>query len=115
MDGNSTSAYLRVRFPVGDPSALDRLLLRVKYDDGFVAYLNGVRIAEANAPAAPTWNAAATVQHDDAAAVLFEEVDVSAALGDLAEGENLLAIHGLNASLTSSDFLIAVELDATLR
>jgi hypothetical protein len=44
---------------------------------------------------------------------LFESIDVSALLGNLKRGSNLLAIHGLNASTTSSDFLISAELSAS--
>ena len=64
---------------------------------------------------APAWNSAATAGHPDAQAVVYEDIDITAAMAGLplaSEGANVLAIHGLNASLTSSDFLIAVELEA---
>ena len=49
MLGVNPTAYIRIPFQMdGDPSQLDRLKLRMKYDDGFVAYLNGQKIAEAN-------------------------------------------------------------------
>ncbi|MBN1420493.1 MAG: lamin tail domain-containing protein, partial [Planctomycetes bacterium] len=35
----NATAYVRIPFTVDDPSEFDNLLLRVKYDDGFVAYL----------------------------------------------------------------------------
>ncbi|MHC4206430.1 MAG: lamin tail domain-containing protein, partial [Planctomycetota bacterium] len=38
--------------------------------------------------------------------------DISTSLGNLKQGRNLLAIHGLNASFTGSDFLISAELIA---
>lgn len=50
MHQRNASLYARFPFAVADPSALDRLALRVRYDDGFVAYLNGVEIARRNAP-----------------------------------------------------------------
>src|SRR5262249_43556303 len=53
MYGFNASAYLRVLFDVPSPSALESLFLRIKYDDGFVAYLNGQLVASRNAPAAP--------------------------------------------------------------
>ncbi|MCZ6793573.1 MAG: chitobiase/beta-hexosaminidase C-terminal domain-containing protein, partial [Planctomycetota bacterium] len=113
MDGVNTSVYLRLPFQLADPGEVQSLSLRMRYDDGFVAYLNGVEIARANAPATPSWNAAATGLHDDGAAVVFEGFEVSQHLGDLLAGDNVLAIHGLNESLTSSDMLVEPTLSGS--
>ena len=43
------SVYVRIPFQVDSPES-DTLTLKMKYDDGFVAYLNGVEVAHANAP-----------------------------------------------------------------
>ncbi|MHC4440052.1 MAG: lamin tail domain-containing protein, partial [Planctomycetota bacterium] len=51
--------------------------------------------------------------HSDSAAVLFETIDISEFMDTLKQGENLLAIHGMNSSATSSDFLISAELTAS--
>ncbi len=57
MLGVNSTAYIRIPFQVdGDPGQFDRLKLRMKYDDGFVAYLNGQKIAEGNAPTTPQWD-----------------------------------------------------------
>ena len=53
------------RLPSRPARPFDRLKLRIKYDDGFVAYLNGVKVAESNAPAGPAWNSEATAAHDE--------------------------------------------------
>lgn len=42
------SVYLRHEFNVVDTAAIEQLLLYMDYDDGYVAYLNGVEIARAN-------------------------------------------------------------------
>ncbi|MCZ6793074.1 MAG: lamin tail domain-containing protein [Planctomycetota bacterium] len=113
MHGLSSSVYLRIRFFVEDPAAFSFLTLRFKYDDGYVAYLNGVQVAARNAPAAPAWNSSARSSRSDGAAVAFEGVDITAAAaGVLQAGTNVLAIHGLNQSVTSSDLLLLPELDA---
>ena len=52
MRGFNASAYLRLPFFLEDATALDALSLQMRYDDGFVAYLNGVRVASRNAPVA---------------------------------------------------------------
>ena len=41
MSGINTSAYIRIPFDVADPTGLIGLTLDMKYDDGFIAYLNG--------------------------------------------------------------------------
>jgi hypothetical protein len=108
--GAVESIYMRVVFQISDPAALDLLELGMRYDDGFIAYLNGQEIARANAPGSVgrpvAWNASASGSHSDAAAAGFEIFDVTAAKEFLKEGENVLAIHGLNVSASSSDFLI---------
>jgi hypothetical protein len=112
MRGVVNSVFIRIPFDLDEASAsgLNFMTLRMRYDDGFVAYLNGVRLASDNAPDTVQWNSAATAGRDDAAAVQFSSFDVSQCLSALRPGQNLLAIHGLNISLSSSDFLIDVEL-----
>ncbi len=109
------SLYLRYAFDIDDPGVIDGLKLRMKYDDGFVAYLNGKRVVSANAPSSPQWNSGATTTHDDSLAVQFESFDITAHREQLRGGKNILAIHGLNGGLTSSDMLIVTELVATGR
>ena len=110
----NTSVYVRVTFTVDETTDLDTfgdLVLKVDYDDGFVAYLNGVRVASSNAPAEVEldWNSAATGSHEatPASPDLFTINDFREAL---TVGDNTLAIHGLNVNLTSSDMIIRVEL-----
>lgn len=111
MAGINGTCYVRIPFTFTVESvSLGQLFLRVRYDDGFVAYLNGQEVARRNAPEILAWNSQATAGHSDSAAVQFEDIDIGFALGHLIRGENLLALHGLNTSLTSSDFLLAVEL-----
>ena len=116
MYGTNSSVYIRVPFEVADPTAFDSLTLRVKYDDGFVAYLNGREVASRNAPSAPVppevraWNAQATAEHPDAQAVVFENIDISTHLDALAVGTNVLAIQGLNISAGDGDLLVVPEL-----
>ena len=114
MYGRNTSCYIRIPFDVStsDLDGLSSLYLRVRYDDGFVAYLNGVEIARANFTGEPAWNARADTTHSDADAVNWESFAVSEHVNMLRAGRNILAIHGLNESTASSDFLVSVELTA---
>ena len=104
------SSYVRSTFTVADPAAIDQLVLKLRYDDGFVAYANGVEVARANAPASVTFNSGATANHDDTAAIAYQDFDISAALPVLRASGNILAIHGLNYLSTSTDYLIQVQL-----
>lgn len=102
--------YLRTRFDVADPERLTGLTLGMRFDDGFVAYLNGHEVARANAPGSAgntlAWNANASASHSDGAAVQWASFDLSSFLSRLTPSNNTLAIHGLNRGTGSSDFLI---------
>src|SRR5690606_33271741 len=87
--------------------------LQMKYDDGFVAYLNGQIIASANAPGTLGWNSVATLDHPDALAINFVDFEVSQHSHLLVQGENILAIHMLNKAASSSDMLAAIQLTTT--
>ena len=109
-----TSCYVRIKFNVNatDLAAWNFLTLQARCDDGFVAYLNGNRIAASNSPDNLNWNSSATETTNDAIAATFQDFPANSFLNLLQPGENLLAIHALNASATSSDFLNQVKLIA---
>ncbi|HDR67553.1 MAG TPA: T9SS type A sorting domain-containing protein, partial [Bacteroidaceae bacterium] len=111
MYEKQTSCFIRIPFSV-DEAELDKynvLTLKMYYDDGFAAYLNGTKVTESNVPTPLGWKVAATQNHE---AQAWETFDISGFVNKLVPGENLLAIHGLNVSLTSSDFIIGTELIA---
>jgi len=108
-----SGVYLRIPFDVHDRNDVARLLLRMKYDDGFVAFLNGVPVASVNAPEADqlAWNSLAHSSHDGGMALMFEDfVLPDVALDTLKTGGNVLAIHGLNVTLDSEGLLVLPEL-----
>ena len=49
MAGINSSVYVRIPFELSDPGQIDTLFLRAKYDDGFIAYLNGEIVSLQNA------------------------------------------------------------------
>jgi len=115
MRNTNETVYIRVPFVVEDPSAIKDLTLRMRYDDGFIAYINGQEIARDNAPptTTETWNSGALASRSDSLAV--NPVDFSIPQFDfLHVGTNILAVQGLNYRTTSSDLLIAPELLATV-
>ena len=110
MLNRGSSAYVRLPFVVSDPARFSTLTLRVQYDDGFVAYLNGTEVARRNAPASPQWNSTATSNRNVTNVLVFEDMDVTAGLNALRAGNNVLAIQGLNDTAASQDFLVLAEL-----
>lgn len=115
MRNNYLSLFLRHVFEVEDPSAIGILTMTVDYDDGFVAYLNGVEIARRNMPeGAITHSTTALVAHEASCGVgsadpqEAEHIAIDPAL--LVPGQNTLAVSVHNISLSSSDIFISVQL-----
>ncbi|MDX1961978.1 MAG: lamin tail domain-containing protein [Pirellulales bacterium] len=112
MYNTRSTAYIRVPFTVANPATVNQLTLRMKYDDGFVAYLNGnsTAIASRQAPATLQYDSAATANRDESLALQYEDIVIPVTPGMLTAGTNMLAIHGLNFTSSSSDFVIQPEL-----
>jgi hypothetical protein len=108
MSNVNASAYIRLPFTITDPTNISQLTLRVRYDDGFVAFLNGIPVASANAPTELAFNSPATSAHSPG---IVEEFRFRGTA--LQAGANVLAIQGLNLSVTNEDFLVQVELTTT--
>lgn len=105
------TAYIRIEFTVTSLSDIGSLTLRMKYDDGFAAYINGEPVADSNAPEVLQWDSSTGAARSDSLAIVFQDFDVSKAIPQLKLGKNVLAIHGLN-QYTGSDMLIVPELVA---
>lgn len=105
------TAYLRLPFTLTNPADVDQLTLRMKYDDGFQAWINGVPVASGNRPEVLQWNSAASEASSNADAVQWESFGLGTALSALRAGTNVLAVQGLNAAATNPDFLQLAELE----
>jgi hypothetical protein len=99
--------YIRRYFDIPDTSVIESAMLHIDYDDGFVAYLNGVEIARRNINGTPTWESFSSADHE---ARMYQgmgpeqvELDMSLLRDAWIEGSNLFAIEVHNVSLTSSD------------
>jgi len=102
MRGNYVSVYIRKEFSASSLAADEVVTLEIDYDDGFIAYLNGIEIAKAHMPeGAAAYDMRAASTHEAGSPETF-------VLGTVAEllnaGSNILAIEGHNGSATSSDF-----------
>ncbi|MDP6544682.1 MAG: lamin tail domain-containing protein, partial [Phycisphaerae bacterium] len=109
----NASIWIRIEFDVASILGHESLTLRMKYDDGFVAYLNGAEVASANAPVTLATDSAATATQSNVQAVIYQDYDITPFMGLLhTVGTNVLAIHGLNVDAVDDDFLIQPQLVA---
>jgi len=115
MQNINTTVYIRVPFIVKDPSAIRDLTLRIRFDEGMIAYINGHEVARFNAPTPgdERWNSAALNNRSESIADI--PVDFPVPQFDfLHVGTNMLAVQGLNYQASSSNLLILPELLATI-
>ncbi|HMJ64652.1 MAG TPA: hypothetical protein VK615_04810 [Candidatus Binatia bacterium] len=95
------------------------LFLRMDWDDGFIAWLDGAYLTSAFSPCPPTepvYNDVATGLHESSAGNSSPEparnFDLGAISSRLAIGTHVLAIVGLNELPGSSDFIQIADLNA---
>ncbi len=113
MRNVNETVYVRIPFVVEDPSVIRALTLRIRFDDGMIAYINGHEVARDNAPAlgAETWNSGAPNNWPNNRMVPAKEFSIHR-FDFLHVGTNVLAVQGLNNGVGSSDVLVAPELIA---
>ena len=87
------SIYFRRNFIVSDISGIAQLTLRIDYDDGFVAYLNGKEIVRRGVSGGADQPVAYDVYATYHPRGFTEEIDISGAVTNLLAGTNVLAIQ----------------------
>ena len=111
MQNVNETVYVRISFVVHDLEEIRGLTLRVRFDDGIIAYLNGHEVARYNAPAprTETWNSGASASWPTDR--IPPPMDFAIPWIELLqEGTNMLAIQGLNHGLSNQDLLVLPEL-----
>ena len=106
MQGKFSSVYLRRVFDVKANEIPARLALRVYADDGAVVWINGKEVARVSVPGGTLRYNSFANNHE----AVWEEVVISNPGELLNPGKNIIAIHALNTTLSSSDFSIDAEL-----
>jgi hypothetical protein len=109
------TVYVRVPFVVEDPSLIRGLTLRMWFDDGMIAYINGYEVARSNAPApgTETWDSGAPAGWPNTRNAGLMDFSIRR-FDFLHVGTNLLAVQGLNYGPSSPDLLVRPELWATV-
>jgi hypothetical protein len=114
MSGGYSTLAMRKSFQITTaPDPALHLSLTMDFDDGFIAWLDGVYLTSFGSPGSPNepaYNATASGNHEssrgDSSAVPPTTYDLGAVGTRLGVGTHVLAIVGLNSSLSnSSDFI----------
>jgi hypothetical protein len=110
MNGAYTTIYLRRLFVVPDPGKIAGLILSVRVDDGFVAYLHGKEVARFRGGRKDT-RLPSTALAEEKDGHDWTALDFPIDPGVLEMGENILALQGLNGEV-ESDFVLSPALRA---
>ena len=104
MEGHFTTLYLRKTFEIANAEDFERLGMALRWDDGFIAYLNGHEIMRHNVKEGRGEEAKgirSSEAEKDPVAFRLEPYSQH-----LKVGPNVLAIEGHNKDLESSDFTL---------
>ena len=101
------SLCFRRLFYLPSTALVSTVTLRMKYEDGFVGYVNGHEVGRANCTNAMAYNTKANTYIDETVITYWTDYAISNQW--LVSGTNLLAIQGLNSAANSSDFLLLPE------
>ena len=107
------SVFTRTTFDVVDTNLVSSLHLGCDYDDGYAAWINGVEVFRSlSMPVVPLdWNTAPTShESSNAQDPTYEWTNLTAAIPQLQNGINTLAIAGWDVSGGSSDLVLSPQL-----
>ena len=114
MKNGYSTVYLRVKFRVTDPSALSTATLEIQADDGYVAWINGVEIANLNKPTTTLrYNSRSTKSNKEP--LSWHKSTIHNFGGITEKGWNVLGIMLLNFSKSNWDAYIDVRMTAKER
>ncbi|MCP4449979.1 MAG: hypothetical protein GY809_00840 [Planctomycetes bacterium] len=91
-------------------SAVVGVRFAMEYDDGYIAYINGVPVHSQHTPNSPGHDQPASSNHEADCPGTFDPIDMSESLDLLVPGLNLLALQVHNGSQSSSDFIFVPQL-----
>ena len=112
-DGKQKSAFVRYPFVLNGSASVAQVLLRLRFEDGFAAWLNGTLVASNHVPSSLGWNSGSSATRSDTLAVVFQDYTLDAFSHLLVDGTNVLAMQVLNVATNSTDLLLMSELHLT--
>ena len=104
MQNKTPSLYLRKSFTVtpAQAASANPVVLQVEYDDGFVAYINGVEVARYNCGAPGHFMYASQTAYNVTTASGLSEITLGNANALLLTGTNVLSIEARNYDMASN-------------
>jgi hypothetical protein len=107
------SVYTRAPFTIADPDDVTKLVLGSDYDDGYIAWINGVEVFRSREmpPGEPQWDTNADLHESSNGAMPnYDPMQDISAVGIplLSPGENLLAVGVWNNDAPASNDLVVV-------
>jgi hypothetical protein len=109
MQGVNASCFVRYIINIPDPALSRGLTLKAKYDDGYICYLNGNKIAQTSyAPGIPNWDSGtvANIDRPDFLAATAEVISTPNAQNFLVAGNNVLAFQMMNNGVANETVLL---------
>ena len=108
------SVYTRAVFNIADLAQVQSVVAGFDFDDGYVAWINGVEVSRGSMQAGPpAWNTPA-IDHESSNGVVPDYSPLqditSTALPVLRTGANVLAVGVWNVGLGSSDLVVVPQL-----
>ncbi len=111
MRNNYVCIFMRRQFVVTNFAEVTTARLTANYDDGFIAWINGVEVARANVNGQPTYRTNALSSLEPSATNTF--VITGSPVNYLVPGTNVLAVQAFNNTLSGSDFRFDARLEIT--
>ncbi len=113
MQSSFTTIFLRSTFVVANPALVNSLTLTEEIDDGFIVWINGVEVQRYNVFSGEQPCDATTPNN---IRTPFAEVatNLSNVASILVAGTNVIAVHLVNRSLSSTDLYLDLQLTASL-
>ncbi len=112
MKDNYLTIFTRREFIIPtNAAAITALILGADYDDGFVAFINGVEVARRSMPSGPISNTTTGFSHNAGtrSAILLTN-DFTTLLKPGNPSTNLIAVSAHNTTLGSSDLTLLIDL-----
>ncbi|MBN1673180.1 MAG: fibronectin type III domain-containing protein, partial [Kiritimatiellae bacterium] len=110
MKNSYTSVFMRREFVVENPALVNALMWSVRYDDGFILWVNGEEAARVNVAGAKgefvPYDGTSAANVSDTWTATMEGTDIP----ELVAGTNVVALHVFNRSLDSGDLVVDCSL-----
>ena len=103
MSNHCSTLYLRRVFELAATQKVARLDLLMRYDDAFIAYLNGQEVLRTRVANERSPKGIKVGKHK---ALRYEQFEIRDAAKLLRPGRNVLAVEGYNSSPDDADFVI---------